>query len=149
MENKKLLIFGTRHYRAGEIPKDVETAFTYILDNGNFDAVLEEAAPDEMKRVTAFKAICLDRKPALNWINIGTPVRPDLMTGGFYENHPKICFGGPVEAQVRREQIMHANIRESMKPLSCGLVVLGEGHLFSVSFRLMDEFEVEPYGYFA
>jgi hypothetical protein len=147
MSKKRLIIFGTRHWLAGNAPSDIYGVLKYIIERFRPAIGLEEWCAPELKRVSAFNAQCDAASPRVPWKNIGTSDTAEFTT---YKTRLvlNILRYGPLDVQERREVLMCINIRDVMSKFDSGLLVIGEAHLHSMAAKLLPEFEVDAYGYF-
>ena len=147
MAKKKLVIFGTRHWLAGNAPSDISGVLQYLIRHFHPAIGLEEWSAPELKRVSAFNALCDATAPRVPWKNIGTPDTPEFTT---YKTRLliNIVRYGPLDVQERREVLMCTNISDVMSKFDSGLLVLGQGHFHSMATKLLPEFDVDAYGYF-
>lgn len=145
---KKLTIFGTRHWLAGNAPIDVSRVLTYIIGHTRPAIGLEEWCAPELKRVSAFNALCDAASPRVPWKNVGTPDTAEYKT---YRSHLGNQFYipryGPFDVQERRELFIRDSIRAVMGAYASAVLVIGEAHLHSMVAKLDADFDVEAFAY--
>jgi hypothetical protein len=144
---KEIVLFGTKHYPAGQAPIGIPDVINFILDKERPDIVLEEWS--DIGPASFASTVAGDR--IIYWLDIGTPNKPEFATHDhtwaldFTAGSAKIRAYGPIDVQERREKVMCKNISDAMKSYQKALIVLGLAHLHSMFMKLEEEFEVSAY----
>ena len=149
MPKKKLVIFGTRHWKKSDMPIEIKNALELIVAKVKPGIVLEEWS---MTQLEASGAATVSDSLGIPWRSIGTPNEPGLATFGFeraldFPNSANIAQYGPFDVQEKRERIMRDNIVQEMAGSQNGLLVIGLAHLHSLSCKLSNDFEVKSHAY--
>ena len=145
---KKLILFGTRHYDATNLPESIRNTLNVIITEFTPEVVLEEWSV--VRSQSGASAVAQGRD--VSWKSIGTPPTPELESYGNDEalDHPmsaNIQRYGPLNSQEKREKLLSKNIVNAMSAYETGVVVIGLAHLHSMMMRLSSNFDVDGYGF--
>jgi hypothetical protein len=145
---KKLVLFGTRHYEAANLPESIRNTLNVIITEFIPQVVLEEWSVIRGQSGASVAAAA----HGVTWKSIGTPPTPELESYGNEEalDHPmsaNIQRYGPLASQETREKLLCKNIATAVSAYQTALVVIGLGHLHSMMVKLSGQFEVDGYGF--
>lgn len=147
MDRKRLILFGTRHWRKSDIPPVIRAAFESLIRKFHPDVALEEWSITQTEK-SGLADLC---DSVLPWESIGTPPEPEFKT---YDRNDAADFPtaevpryGPLAIQEMREKVMCENILQAMSSRNVAVVVLGLAHLHSMMMKLSKDFEVRGYSY--
>ena len=145
---KKLILFGTRHYEATDLPESIRNTLNVIITKFIPQVVLEEWSV--MRGQSGAWAVAAAHE--VTWKSIGTHPTPELTPYGNdaaldFPNSANIQRYGPLLSQERRENLMCTNIATAMSLYETGVLVIGLGHLHSMMMKLSGQFEIDGYGF--
>jgi hypothetical protein len=149
MPKKKLVIFGTRHWKKRDMPIEIKNALELIIAEVQPEVVLEEwtvTQPEESGAAAVSDSL------GIPWRSIGTTDDAEFATFGYHRaldfpSSANIGEYGPFDVQEKRERIMRDNIVREMAASQKGVLVIGLAHLHSLSLKLANDFDVKSYAY--
>jgi hypothetical protein len=147
---KQLVLFGTRHYNALEMPPEIKSALQLVIRKHSPQVLLEEWSET---RLDESGAAAVGKLMGVPWKSIGTPPLPEFETYGFSQSldfpigQGVVVRYGPVTVQEKRELAMCKNISTAMLDSDIAVVVIGLAHLHSLMVKLSSEFEVKAFAY--
>jgi len=149
MTHKRLILFGTRHWKISDIPREIRTSLEVLIRAFSPDIALEEWSTTQTEK-SGLADVCGSMD--LPWDSIGTPPEPKFRTYDYAEaaDFPKsadVTQYGPLATQEMREEAMCGNIVRAMSSRNVALVVVGVAHLHSMLAKLSKNFEVKGYAY--
>jgi hypothetical protein len=148
MNRKQLILFGTRHWKASDIPSEIRKSLAVLIDEFKPDVGLEEWSVIQYETSGAASVFATKNLP---WESIGTPPQEQFRTYGPSDaaDFPSgdVNQYGPLAAQEAREKMICGNIEMAMASHQVGLIVIGVAHLHSMLMKLSTKFEVKAYAY--
>jgi hypothetical protein len=149
MTRKRLILFGTRHWKTTDIPREIRDSLEVLIREFQPDIALEEWSATQTEK-SGLVEVCGSMD--LPWESIGTPPEPRYKTCDYrdaadFPNGANVTQYGPLPAQEVREEAMCGNIVRAMSARNVALVVVGLAHLHSMLAKLSKNFDVKGYAY--
>ncbi len=149
MNHKRLILFGTRHWRVSDIPPGIRHSLAVLIRKFQPDVALEEWSATHTE-ISGLADVCTSM--GICWHNIGPPRNQEFVTFDHSEaaDFPAsvdVNRYGPVPTQEMREEAMCTSIVSAMSSHNVALVVVGVAHLHSMLTKLSKTFEVDGYAY--
>jgi hypothetical protein len=125
---KKLILFGTRHYRPTNIPDPIREALNTLFSEFTPQVVLEEWS----EILGQSTASVLASGQNLTWKSIGTPQTQEFKSYGNdaaldFPQSANIQRYGPLPIHEKREKLMCENVAAAMSAYETAVVVIGYG----------------------
>lgn len=144
----KVIVLGTNHEiqeRDYKGTNEFHAVVGYIIREWQVDIVMEEWT--STKGSTVGQRLASDLN--IQWLNVGTPsdsqFKTDIPLCDPMEMPPMVIDRyGPLSVQIKREEHMVTEIQKAMNEKHCGLFIVGQAHLHSMSEKLLNAgYEVE------
>lgn len=138
MSQKRLILFGTRHWEMSQIPAGIRESLRVLRDKFQPDVALEEWSATHTQK-SALADFC--DSISVPWENIGTPSEAKFKTfdhtaAADYPVSINVIQYGPLSVQKNREEAMCENITRAMSSRNVALIVVGVAHLHSMMVSL-------------